>query len=195
MIPATPTEEAESPSKSPSSDASLAPFNPTCEHAINVALRLFQLDKSDVLFDLGCGDARLLTQAVQQHDNICCVGIEMDERFVQKALSNIQLLDSSQQARIQVRHGNALENQAADIDDSRCGQLSLMQHCTALYLYLLPKGLQRIRPLLEELVRHEGRQIRIVTYMFQLKGWKPAVVDRSTKGEAPVYLYDQSSWS
>ena len=43
----------------------LAPFNPSCEQAQLVALNMLELDSEDVLFDLGCGDARLLIQAVQ----------------------------------------------------------------------------------------------------------------------------------
>jgi D-3-phosphoglycerate dehydrogenase len=38
----------------------LAPFNPTAGAAIGLALSLLALAPSDVLYDLGCGDARVL---------------------------------------------------------------------------------------------------------------------------------------
>ena len=31
---------------------------------------------------------------------------------------------------------------------------------------------------------------RVVSYMFSIPGWTPAVVDRSSKGQCPLYLYE-----
>lgn len=44
----------------------LAPFNPTNAQAQHLALDLLSLQEDDVLFDLGCGDARILIAAVAQ---------------------------------------------------------------------------------------------------------------------------------
>lgn len=42
----------------------LAPYNPTSIEAIYIALNLLELKDDDVLYDLGCGDARLLIEVI-----------------------------------------------------------------------------------------------------------------------------------
>lgn len=41
----------------------LAPFNPTGDVCINWALEMLQLGEGDIVYDLGCGDARFLIAA------------------------------------------------------------------------------------------------------------------------------------
>jgi hypothetical protein len=43
----------------------LAPFTPSGDGVLAHALDLLQLTAQDVLFDLGCGDARMLVHAAQ----------------------------------------------------------------------------------------------------------------------------------
>ena len=44
----------------------LAPFTPSGDGVLTHALDLLALLPSDVLFDLGCGDARMLVHAAEQ---------------------------------------------------------------------------------------------------------------------------------
>lgn len=43
----------------------LAPYNPTNIDAVHIALDMLALDISDVFFDLGCGDGRLLIEVIE----------------------------------------------------------------------------------------------------------------------------------
>lgn len=43
----------------------LAPFTPSGDGVLAFAMELLQLSAHDVLFDLGCGDARILVHAAQ----------------------------------------------------------------------------------------------------------------------------------
>jgi hypothetical protein len=43
----------------------LAPFNPASHEVVEMALDMLQIREYDVLYDLGCGDARLLVQVMQ----------------------------------------------------------------------------------------------------------------------------------
>jgi len=181
----------------------LAPFNPTCDHAQQVALKMLNLNENDVLFDLGCGDARFLSTAVSQISGLRCVGIEIDRTFVDKAIKAIKHLPIEQQQRIDIRLQDVLKSGAdateklSNSEDSTigssCRNLTL-QDATALFLYLLPKGLVRIKnAILDKIVEERRGNLRIVTYMFQIHGWTPAKIDRSTKGGAPVFLYEFST--
>jgi hypothetical protein len=42
----------------------LAPYNPTSIEAIYIALELLELKDNDILYDLGCGDGRLLVEVI-----------------------------------------------------------------------------------------------------------------------------------
>jgi len=186
----------------------LAPFNPTEKQAQKVALGMLLQHHDDdmILCDLGCGDARLLIQAVQQSATVRCIGIERDPVFVDKAVAAAkEQLTAEQQSRIDIRLGDVLRASnndrgsdqaaavAASILGSQCRDLTV-QDATALFLYLLPKGLVKIQPLLDQLVNStsgRGGSLRVVvTYMFQVKQWEATQVDRTSKGGAPVYLYD-----
>ena len=52
----------------------LAPYTPSADDVVVFAAELLQLDKSDVLFDLGCGDARMLIHAAK-HIGVRCVSL------------------------------------------------------------------------------------------------------------------------
>lgn len=226
----------------------LAPFNPTCDDATQVGLRMLNLQPADVLFDLGCGDARVLVSAATATQGLRCVGIEMDPVFVAKSLAAVAKLSWQVQQRIDIRQGDVLvaataaasaaaanvledechrceggsvmlssssKEQSHNCDTIRssqlcgCSDLTLQHDCSAVYLYLLPKGLLRIQPLLDQIVverRLEQKQkgcataaatttakpttFRVVTYMFQMHGWTVTSVNFATKARVPVYLYE-----
>jgi SAM-dependent methyltransferase len=191
----------------------LAPFNPTCSEARKVALRLLDLQTDDIVFDLGCGDGRFLEDACRLIPGLSCVGIEMDPIYFHRAQQNVQLLREELQGQqlqslsthcyhqhpfrnIDLRMGDVLNDNVSDPPDG----LSLTEDATAIFLYLLPKGLMQIRPILETIWRkrmmmstnHPRKRFRIVSYMFRIPDWhdEPTSVDRETKGGCPIYLYD-----
>jgi hypothetical protein len=165
----------------------LAPFNPSCSQAQEHALEMMKLTGDDVLFDLGCGDGRILIKAASNLPGLRCVGIELDAKYVDRGKKMLQesALDVSE--RVDMRVGSVLDSQVQN-----GGALSLEEDATAIFLYILPKGMVRLQPYLEELMRRRG-EIRIAAYMFSLRGWEPVAVDRRTKGECPIYLYDSTS--
>lgn len=178
----------------------LAPFNPTCSHAQEVALNFLSLSETDVLFDLGCGDGRLLMAAAQRTPGLRCIGIEIDPVYVNRAVDALSTAPTDVASRIDIREGNVLNmigapEKTSDSDDGQ-RNLSFTADATAVFVYLLPTGLKMIQPHLESIAqqrRSEGRQFRVVSYMFRVPDWgEPNKVDRTTKGDCPVYLYDLS---
>jgi len=223
---------------------SIAPFNPTCDQAMEKALQLFQFSSSSsssssnnaanhVLFDLGCGDARMLLYSAEKVPHLKCVGIDLDPSFVQRGRSALQKLAPSIQHRVDIREGNLLQllydynnnktscssssnrshtETASDTntdttatttgvsdntDDSilgrDCRNLSLLNDATAIFVFLLPQGIQKIQPLLDIIEQQrlkDNKPLQVIAYMFSIRAWEPpTLVDRTTKGEAPLYLY------
>lgn len=186
-------------------DCSIAPFNPSSQQAQDKAIRLFSLTHDDVLFDLGCGDGRLLIHAAKQTEGLRCVGIELDPVFVQRGRAAIAALPADVRNRVQIRQGNLMECDKDNEpvchdhvhDTHLCSDLTIREDATAIYLYLLPKGLARFKTeFLDSLVdqrMENGKKIRIVSFMFRVHGWDPVAIDEGIKGGVRQYLYEFGS--
>lgn len=168
-------------------DNKLAPFNPTCLHAQEIALKLLDLTKDDVLFDLGCGDGRMLRKACHDIPGLSCVGIELDPVYAERARELVRNGEEALSANVEIREGNVLDPEVQD-----GGGLSLSEDSTAIFLFLIPKGLVKLRPALERIAKSrivQERRFRVVSYMFSINDWEPTQINRETKGECPIYLY------
>ena len=193
----------------------LAPFNPTHESSIDVAIHLLQLQPSDVLFDLGCGDGRMIIRAASRVDGLRCVGIELDESLVARGRDMVVAKTSADKAaltdRVEIRNGDVLaemkmigqapppqpENDKGVLAESN---LTLLDDATAVFVYLLPQGLKKVKVLIEEAAKRrrlrwglsDAQQqpaLRVCSYMFSIPDLAPVQVDRSGKGSCPIYLY------
>lgn len=71
--------------------------------------------------------------------------------------------------------------------------LTLADDATALYLFILPKGIVKMMPILESLKERRlaaGKRFRVLSYMFEVRYWEATVVNETAKGSCPVYYYD-----
>ncbi|OQR96359.1 hypothetical protein ACHHYP_15997 [Achlya hypogyna] len=161
----TAAEKAHFPTMATSSN--LAPFNPTGAGAIAVALDLLRPSETDVVFDIGCGDARLLV-AVATQCRCRCIGIECDPGLAARART--LAADHGVADRVSIREEDAT---ASDLSEA-----------TVLFLYLVPKGIQLLLPRLEEA---RARGVRICTNIFSIPTWTPKATGeyKGTK----IYLY------
>lgn len=152
----------------------LAPFNP-----INVPCALIALEMLDVgsmpnesiLYDLGCGDGRVLMEACKVNTGIRAVGVEYDLNLCERARENIRKngLDS----RAFVVHANIMDADTAD--------------AVSIFVYLVPEGLRAIK---EMLLSALDRNVKIVTYVFSIPGITPTRVE-IYKGSTKLYLYSR----
>ncbi|KAI9996741.1 hypothetical protein PInf_000002 [Phytophthora infestans] len=150
----------------------LAPFTPSGDGVLDHALDLLALSTDDVLFDLGCGDARILVHAAEK-TGARCIGVEYDEDLVKRARTRVK--EHGMEMLVEIQHEDAL---AVDLTLA-----------TALFLYLVPQVsgsyhvevdaqvltscLQGIKMLLPKLEEARRLHVRIVTYVFSIPGWKP----------------------
>eukprot|EP00977_Amphora_coffeiformis_P003995 scaffold798_cov162-Amphora_coffeaeformis.AAC.3 len=192
------SNEDKVPSAEVSKDTNLAPFNPSSETAQLQSIALMDLKADDILFDLGCGDGRLLIKAVSQVEGLRCIGVEIDQIFVDRANQAITDLPEHVQKRIQIRcqdvtkvldtsgsfEGTTEASTERTVPERRRLEDVSIHDVSVIYLYLLPRGLLQIKPLLDEMVSQrlkKGGSLRVVAYTFQVKGWEPSRVDTSTK--------------
>jgi precorrin-6B methylase 2 len=154
----------------------LAPYNPTNADCLNTALDMLELKAEDVIYDLGCGDGRMMIMASLRCAGIRSVGIEYDGKLYKAANERIAAeLSEEQRSSVKVIHADVLE-----IDTNEA---------TKFFIYLVPQGMRLLAP---RLVEHLRRGARIVTYVFSIPGLEPQQVELY-KGSTKLYLYTADS--
>lgn len=133
----------------------LAPFNPTADDAIRHGLDMAQVTSKDIVWEIGCGDARWLIAACKESNAQGC-GVEYDSALAARAEAAV--IAAGLEDRITI-----LCADACAVDFSQA---------TVLLLYLVPKGLAHLQPKLDAL-RDGGHRVRVVANFFSVPGWTP----------------------
>src|SRR5438270_12937258 len=63
------------------------PYVPTTEEAVKAMLKLADIQKSDIVYDLGCGDGRIVIAAAKEY-GAHGVGIDINPERIQEAEQN-----------------------------------------------------------------------------------------------------------
>ena len=131
-------------------------YFPTPEEVTLKMLEVAEAKPSDVLYDLGCGDGRVLITAAKKI-GLKCVGVEIRCELVEQAKRRIAELDLQ----------NLVEVYCEDMfsfDVSRA---------TIVFLYLTTELNAQLKPKLE---RELQRGCRVVSHQFEVPGWRPLKV-------------------
>jgi len=162
----------------------LGPYHAMPQHVIDGILNLADVSSEDVLYDMGCGDGRLLIEAAKQRRVRQAVGIELNPTLAQLAQHNIQSFTSSiphtQQppSHLSIQHSDA---RTADISPA-----------TLITLYLSHRGNRQLRPLLTSQLLRQPK-CRVASFCFDMEGWTP--IRQSRVSGIPLFLYNQHSIS
>lgn len=144
------------------------PYVRTPDNVVAAMLKLAGVKKTDVVYDLGCGDGRIVIAAARDY-GAHGVGIDIDPERIQEARDNARKAGVEALVKFQVK----------DLFDTD------LHDATVVALYLLPDVNLRLRPkLLSEL----KPGARIVSHDFHMGDWKPdkqALVDAGSK----IYLW------
>ena len=147
---------------------SLAPFVPSQQDVVKKMLELARVDEKDIVFDLGCGDGRILLSAVKDFSAKKAVGYEMRDDLYK----NISLKIKKEQLenRVKVFNEDLLN---ADISDA-----------TVITLYLTTSGNSRLKP---KLSMEAQKGLKVVSHDFDIVGWE--YTKRENFGGHTIYLY------
>jgi hypothetical protein len=148
----------------------LASFQSTPEPIVDRLLRLGKVGPADVLYDLGCGDGRIVIRAAKEY-GIRAVGIDVNPQRILEARANAQR--SGVADRVEFR------NEDAKTSDLRAA--------TVVVLYLSVEGNLRLMERLREQLRPGAR---IVSHGHGMASW-PAHGKEAVNLEdgTPVWLY------
>jgi SAM-dependent methyltransferase len=144
------------------------PYVPTPINVVNKMLDMGNVGPNDVLYDLGCGDGRIVVTAAKER-GARGVGIDIDPRRIAEANDNAR--KAHVQDRVQFRQGDLFKADFAP--------------ATVLTLYLLPRINQQLRP---QLWRQLKVGTRIVSHSFDMGDeWPPERTERY--GNSTVYAW------
>ena len=129
------------------------PFVPTPPEVVNEMLRLAGVKAGDVLYDLGCGDGRIVIAAAKRY-GIKAVGIDIDP--VRISESNDNAAKSGLAGKVRFVQQDLFE---ADLKDATVVTMYLL---TSVNLRLRPKLLADLRP-----------GTRLVSHSFEMGEWRP----------------------
>jgi SAM-dependent methyltransferase len=130
-----------------------APFIPTPPEVVAAMLKLAHLTKEDTLYDLGCGDGRIVITAAREYGTHA-IGIDIDPERIRESRENASRAEVT--GLVDFLHRDFFD---ADLSQA-----------TVVTVYLLPEV---NRELLPKLLRQLKPGTRIVSHAFDFGTWKP----------------------
>ncbi len=146
-------------------------FVPTPQEVVEKMLQMAQVTKDDLVYDLGCGDGRIVVTAAKNY-GCKAFGFDVDPRRIKESTENVEKSGV----------GNLVTIQQKDIFTLDLSNVNVVT------LYLLPSLNVKLIPQLEKLKPGS----RIVSHDFDMRGVKPdqtVEVTSSNGAQHTVYLW------
>jgi uncharacterized protein (TIGR03000 family) len=141
-------------------------YVPTPQDVTEAMCKIAKIGPDDVVYDLGCGDGRMVITAVKKFKAKRGVGIDLDPERIKECKENADLQQVDD--KLEFRVGDVLK-----IKD--------LPEATVVLLYMGDDINLRLRPLLQKALRPGAR---IVSHRFTMGDWKPeqTITINSTAG-------------
>jgi precorrin-6B methylase 2 len=133
----------------------LGPDMPTPMLVIEKMLDAARLKDNETLYDLGCGEGRIVIMAAQKY-RAHAVGIELSRDIYEQTSARIKVMALDNM--VKIVHGNALHYDLSPAD--------------VVTLYFLTSSNDRLKPVLEKYLKPTAR---VVSHDYEIRGWKPTV--------------------
>jgi len=141
-------------------EQSLAPYVPTPQHVVEKMLELAEVNSKDVVYDLGCGDGRIVITAAKKY-GARGVGVDIDPDRINESQANAKAAG--------VEHlVTFILGDAMKVDVSPA---------TVVTLYLLTNSNLVLRPILTKQLKPGAR---IVSHAFGMGDWEPLKTETVT---------------
>ncbi len=147
--------------------ASFAPWVPARKADISRIFQLANLKAGEIFYDLGCGNGRVVIYAAKNY-KAKAIGLEIAFPFY--------LICKWQQIfnpRSIFKYKNLFKEDLSKAD--------------VIYFFGTPKRIEAKLKL--KLAKEIKPGARIISYVFPIEGWTPAIIDRPAATVVPIYLY------
>ena len=142
-------------------------YEPSPQNVVERMLKLANVHKGDVVYDLGCGDGRIVITAAKQF-GATGVGIDINPIRIKESLQN-------------ARKAGVIDRVTFSIGDLFTADI---QEATVVALFLSYSVNLKLRP---KLLRELKPGTRVVSYYWDMDNWKP---DKQIEVDGdPIYLW------
>lgn len=145
----------------------LAPFYPTPMVVVDKMLEMAEITSDDVVYDLGCGDGRIVIAAASQF-GARGIGVEYDTEVAKRAINNVR--KSGVEDLVQIVVGDAMK---VDVTPA-----------SVVMLYLLPESNVKLRPILETALKSGSR---VISHDWDMEGWTAKQITRMDDGTGRIH--------
>ena len=153
--PAAQTSAVQKPDNAPRSPDVV--FVPTPTEVVDAMLKTANVSRKDLVYDLGCGDGRIVIAAAKKGAR--AVGFEIDGDLIKESRENIRKAGVQNLAEIR-------QQDILTVDFSPA---------TVVTMYLLPDVNLKLKP---NLLNQLKPGSRVVSHSFDMGDWKPNKVER-----------------
>lgn len=129
------------------------PYVPTPTEVVEAMLNIAKVNKNDVVYDLGCGDGRIVITAAKKY-GATGIGVDLNPERIKEANQNAR--DNKVTGKVKFYEGNLF-----DFDFSKASVLTL---------YLLPSVNLKLKP---KILKEMKPGSRVVSHAFDMGDWKP----------------------
>jgi ubiquinone/menaquinone biosynthesis C-methylase UbiE len=139
---------AQAPARTPD-----VPYVPTPQEVVDEMLKLADIKPNDVLYDLGCGDGRIVVTAAKRY-GIRAVGVDINPERISEANENARKAGVTD--KVKFIQGDLFQTS--------------LKEPTVLTLYLLPAVNLKLRPKILDEMKPGAR---VVSHSFDMGDWQP----------------------
>lgn len=145
-----------------------APYVPLEPEIVEEVMKLAELKESDIFYDLGSGDGRLVIAAGLRGVKKA-YGIEIDSwrNFYSRLWLKL----------LRLKNAEIIKNNLFEVD---------LSEATVVSFYLLPETNDKLKAKLEKELR---KGTRVIAVAFPVEDWEPIKIDPKGPSYGPIYLY------
>ncbi len=138
------------------------PYEPSSEEVVGAMLEIAKVGKNDLVYDLGCGDGRIVIAAAQKA-GARGVGVDLDPERIKESIENAR--KASVTDRVQFFQQNLFQTEIGN--------------ATVVMLYLWPEVNLKLRP---KLFRELKPGTRVVSHSHDMGSWEPDQTITASEG-------------
>ena len=148
-------------------------YVPTPQPVVDKMLDMAKVTEKDKVFDLGCGDGRVVATAAKKY-GAKGVGVDIDPERIKDSLATLKKMDVEKL--VEIRQGDALK--VKDLEDA-----------TVVMLYMLDEFMGKLELIAKKRL---PKGARIVAHDFKFPNWKP---DQVVEFQGPDRSHTLYMWT